>query len=346
MAELSSPEPANTAVAPRAHAPFRSPRIYVVIVLALVVCGIPFLPIANDYVISVVVRALLFIMLGQAWNVIAGFGGLMSLGHGIFFGTSAYLTILLFNHLGISPWIGAWAGVVVSIGLALLIGIITLRSRGIYFALATIVITLAFEKIARYLVGVTGGDAGLALTYLGNAPWAMQFSNPAVHLWISLAVVVIYYIFTRWLAQSPYGLRLQAVRDDEDAAAANGVDVLFVKLSGLSISAGMTALAGTLYAQFYLSIDPTTAYGLFQAIQIKLPALIGGIGTASGPVIGGAVAILLSEVTNWLDSRFHIAGMGIFVYGFALLVVVQYAPRGILGIFSRLPSHGARGEKK
>src|SRR5262249_55454566 len=136
---------------------------------------------------------------------------------GIFFGTSAYVTALLFNYAGITPWIGLWAGVLLAIALSLVIGFITLRSRGVYFALATIVISLGFEKVARFFVGITGGDAGLAVRYLGNAPWAMQFSDPAVFLWMCLALVVAYYLFSRWLAQSGYGLRLQAVRDDEDA---------------------------------------------------------------------------------------------------------------------------------
>ncbi len=297
----------------------------------------------NSYIVSVVVRALIFLMLGQAWNVIAGIGGQLSLGHGVFFGVGAYVTALLFNEAGVTPWIGLWIAALVAAGFAVIIGLATMRSRGVYFALGTVVISLGFEKIARYMVDLTGGDAGLAVNYRGTMPSAMQFREPTAFLWIDLGVVLVYYFFTRWLLRSRFGLQLQAVRDDEHAAAASGVNVLSVKLSGLVISAGMTAIAGALHVQFYLSIDPGTAFGLFQGIQIQLPALIGGLGTALGPVIGGLAATLLSEGTNWGATTLGIQGGDILVYGVVLLLVVLYAPRGIVGLFRRQPRSTGEG---
>ena len=305
----------------------------------LAAASVPFW--ANGYVTSIVVRALIFIMLGQAWNVIAGIGGQLSLGHGVFFGIGAYGTALLFNETGITPWIGLWIAAAAAGLCAVVIGLATMRSRGVYFALGTVVISLGFEKIARFAVDLTGGDAGLAVTYRGTAPAVMQFREPAAFLWIDLAVVLVFFLFTRWLLRSRFGLRLQAVRDDEHAAAASGVSVLGVKLSGLVVSAAMTAVAGALHVQCYLSIDPGTAFGLFQAIQIQLPALIGGLGTAGGPVVGGLVATLLTEGTNYGATLLGVRGGDVLVYGVVLLLVVLYAPRGILGLFRRRAGGGA-----
>jgi branched-chain amino acid transport system permease protein len=274
-------------------------------------------------------------MLGQAWNVIAGLGGQLSLGHGVFFGVAAYAVAFLFNGFGISPWLGLWVAMALSALLALLIGLATFRSRGVYFALATVAISLGFEKVARFLTAYTGGDAGLAVNFRGTAPWAMQFRGPAPFLWMDLVVVVGFYLFTRWLLRSRLGLRLQAVRDDEDAAAASGVDVFATKMVGFAISAAMTGLAGVLHVQFYLAIDPGTAFGLFQAIQIQLPALIGGLGTAAGPILGGAIAILLSEATNWWATVSKLQGADTLVYGVVLLGVVLFAPAGVMGFLRR-----------
>ncbi len=299
------------------------------LVCAVVVAAVASVPTwSNSYIVSVVVRALIFVMLGQAWNVIAGIGGQLSLGHGVFFGVGAYATALLFNQAGITSWIGLWIAALIAAACAVVIGLATMRSRDVYFALGTVVISLDFEKVARFMVDLTGDDAGLAVNYRGTAPAVMQFRDPPpAFLWIDLVVVLAFYLFTRWLLRSPFGLRLQAVRDDEHAAAASGVKVLGVKLSGLVISAMMTAVAGALHVQFYLSIDPGTALGLFQGIQIQLPALIGGLGTALGPVVGSVVATLLSEGTNWGATALGIQGGDILVYGVALLLVVLYAPR-------------------
>jgi branched-chain amino acid transport system permease protein len=315
-------------------------RAVIAAVLAAAVAALPFTPWASPYILSIGVRALLFIMLGQAWNIIAGYGGQLSLGHGVFFGVGAYGTALLFNEAGVTPWVAMFIVAALAVVLAIIVGVSTMRSRGVFFALATIVISLGFEKTARFLVNITGGDAGLAVRFLGDAAWAMQFRTPAAFLWIDLAVVLLYYWISVWLIDSKFGLQLQAVRDDEEAAAASGVNVLAVKLTGLSLSAAMTAVAGTLYVQFYLSIDPGTAFGLFQGIQIQLPALIGGIGTPVGPIIGGAIAIVLSEGTNLFATRIGLEGIDVFVYGLVLLLVVLYAPQGVLRLIRRSTSDG------
>ena len=311
----------------------------------LLVASLPYWPIADDYKLGVLVRLLLFVGLGQAWNIAAGIGGQLSLGHGIFFGIGAYGTALLFNNFGITPWIGAWIAAVGSLFIALVIAAATFRLRGVYFALGTIVISLGFEKLASYAVDLTGGDTGLSVTLQGNAPLLMQWRGPNAFVWLSLGLVSVYYILTRWLLDSRFGLELQAVRDDEVAAAASGIDVLRCKLLGFLLSAGMTSLVGTLYVQFYMTIDPATAFGLSQAIQIQLPSLIGGLGTAAGPLIGGALMIVAGEIANTISTELGLHGVDILAYGLLLMVIVLRAPEGLLHLFSRTSRAGGGSAK-
>src|SRR5215475_3470656 len=300
----------------------------------LLVARLPFLPV-NNYILAATVRALIFISLGQAWNVVAGIGGLLSLGHGVFLGLGCYTTGILFNQYGVPPWLGVWAGVVLSLLVALVMGSMTLRMRGVFFALATVAASLAMVQISRHFVDLTGGADGLALKFFGNSWWAAQSRTPAPFLYAALAFVTLYYWITRWILHSKFGLEMQAVRDDEVAAAAAGVAVFRTKMLGLLVSAAMTALAAGLYMQFYMAIDPEAAFGLSQAIQLQLPALLGGLGTALGPVIGGAVMIFLSEVTNWGSTKLGIEGVDILVYGLLLLIVILRAPNGIVGLVFR-----------
>ena len=300
-----------------------------------VVAALPALPFVNNYLLAATVRALIFIALGQAWNIVAGIGGQLSLGHGVFLGLGCYVTGILFNDLGVPPWIGVWAGALVSLAVALVMGSMTLRMRGVFFALATVAVSLAFDQLARHYVDLTGGDNGLALNFLGNSLWALQSRSPAPFVYAGLGFVIVYYLITQRILASRFGLEMRAVRDDEIAAAAAGVRVFRTKLAGFLVSAAMTALAGGLYMQFYQAIDPESAFGLGQAIQLQLPALIGGLGTAWGPILGGALMIVLSEFTNWGATRLNLIGVDILVYGLVLLIVVLWAPQGVVGVLFR-----------
>ncbi|MGZ5827099.1 MAG: branched-chain amino acid ABC transporter permease [Xanthobacteraceae bacterium] len=303
---------------------------------------LPFLPFVNNYIIAAVVRALIFITLGQAWNVVAGIGGQLSLGHGVFLGIGCYTTGIMINKYGIPPWIGMWVGVLISLVFALVMGAMTLRMRGVFFALATVAVSLAMVQISRHFVDLTGGADGLALKFYGNSLWAFQSRTPAAFLYAGLALMIVYYLISRWILGSKFGLEMMAVRDDEVAAAAAGVAVFRTKIIGFIVSAMMTAVAGTLYMQYYMAIDPEAAFGLSQAIQLQLPALLGGIGTATGPIIGGAIMIFLSEVTNWGSTKLGIEGLDILVYGIMLLVVVLRAPKGVVGLFSKKMQRSVR----
>jgi branched-chain amino acid transport system permease protein len=309
----------------------------------IVVALVPLIPFVNNYIIAAVVRALIFISLGQAWNIVAGIGGQLSLGHGVFLGLGCYTTGILFNRYGIPPWIGGWAAMLLSLAVAFVMGVMTLRMRGVFFALATVAVSLALVQLSRHFVDLTGGADGLALKFVGNSLWAMQARSPVPFLYAALAFVVAYFWITRWILSSSFGLQMQAVRDDEVAAAAAGVAVFRTKLLGFMLSAAMTSLAAVLYLQYYMAIDPEAAFGLAQAIQLQLPALLGGLGTALGPIVGGAVMVFLSEVTNWASTKIGIDGLDVLVYGLMLLIVVLRAPNGIVGlIFKNAVAGGSR----
>ena len=323
-----------------AKAPAATPSLFVradlvLVAVAILVAVLPLTGFANNYLLSAVVRALVFIALGQAWNVVAGIGGLLSLGHGVFLGIGCYTIGILFNRYGLSPWIGVVGGMAVATLVAAAMGALTLRVRGVFFALATVAVSLALVNITRHFVDLTGGSDGLSLQFIGNSLWAAQSRTPLPFVYAGLVLVCVYYLATRWILNSTFGLSLMAVRDDEAAAAASGVAVFRTKMKGLMLSAAMTALAGALYMQFYMAIDPEAAFGLSQAIQLQLPSLLGGIGTALGPIVGGAIMIFLSETTNYVATKAGIEGADILVYGLVLLVVVLKAPKGIVGLFAR-----------
>jgi len=306
-----------------------------------IIALIPLLPFVNNYIIAAMVRALIFIALGQAWNIVAGIGGQLSLGHGVFLGLGCYTTGILFNKFGVPPWIGGFAGTLISLAVALVMGSMTLRMRGVFFALATVAVSLALVQLSRHFVDLTGGADGLALKFVGTSLWAMQSRSPTPFLYAGLAFVVAYYWTTRWLLASRFGLEMRAVRDDEVAAAAAGVAAFRTKLTGFLLSAALTSVAAVLYIQYYMAIDPEAAFGLSQAIQLQLPALLGGLGTALGPVIGGALMIFLSEITNWGSTKIGVEGLDILAYGLMLLVVILRAPKGLIGLIVRDAARGA-----
>src|SRR5262249_6293873 len=241
----------------------------------------------------------------------------------------------LFNQYGIPPWLGVWGGVVLSLLVALVMGSMTLRMRGVFFALATVAASLAMVQISRHFVDLTGGADGLALKFFGNSWWAAQSRTPTPFVYASLAIVTLYYWITRWILNSKFGLEMQAVRDDEGAAAAAGVAGVRTKMPVLLVSAAIAAFAASLDMHVYMARDREGAFGHSQAMQLQLPALIGGLGTAWGPIIGGAIMIFLSEVTNWGGTKVGISGIDILVYGLMLLVVVLYAPKGVVGTLLR-----------
>jgi branched-chain amino acid transport system permease protein len=292
------------------------------------------LGVSANTVLNFLVFTLIIAIAAQGWNILGGYGGQLSFGHAAFFGTGAYATAVLQVHLGLNAWIAFAIGIGAGAVVGLVIGFLSFRSglRGSYFAL----ITLAFAEVLRIVANasaVTGGAAGI-LIKLDVRPANFQFHSRAAFFWIALAIVAVVLLVTRWLEHSRFGAQLMAVRENEDAARALGVDALRVKLGAITLSAAVTAAAGGLYAQYFLYLDAAIAYGVWISVEALLAPIVGGIGTVFGPLIGALALHGLGNLTSLMAGR--IPGIDLVVYGALLVLVVAFAPNGLLGLVRRL----------
>ena len=291
---------------------------------------------ASNVVLNVLIVALLIALAGPGWNVLGGYGGQYSFGHAAFFGTGAYLTAILQTRYGVNAW-GAFAlGIMGGALIGAAIGAVTFRSglRGSYFAL----VTLAFAEVLRILASVapiTGAGVGILIP-LDLRPQAFQFQSRAPFYWIVLALVAGSLIIVHRIEQSRFGAWLVAVRENEDAASALGVDATRIKVAATAISAAITAAAGGFYAQYFLFIDSGIAFGPWISIEALLAPIVGGIGTAFGPLLGAFVVKALGELAKLATG--DAPGLDLVIYGSVLVLIVAFAPRGIVGLLADLRS--------
>jgi len=289
--------------------------------------------VASGFLLNLAIMVLYTTLLGQAWNLLAGFGGQYSFGHALFFGTGAYASAALQVHLGLNAWLALPVAVALGAAAGLLVGALSFRYglRGSYFAL----VTLAFAEVFRILansVAFTGGGVGLLLPLKESAA-DMQFAGKAGFLHLILALVLAGFLVSWWLKRSRFGAWLAAVRDGEDSAAALGVDVFRVKLAAIAMSAALMAAGGVFYVQYFHYIDPHIAYGPAVSVEALLGPIVGGLGTVFGPLLGAAVLQLLGEATRNLAG--DVPGLSLVVYGLALVGMVMFLPRGLAGLFGR-----------
>ncbi len=297
--------------------------------LALVLASLPWWALTNPYYIGIAITALTFVALALAWNIISGIGGQLSLGHGAYFGLGAYTSTLLLVRLGVTPWIGMIAGALVAAGFGVCLGFPAFRLKGVYFKLVTFVSALILEIICRSWSDFTGGDPGLQVPLLRHAPGMYQFGSPVPYFYIILLIASLYFLLTRWVLRSRFGYYLQALRDDQVASEVLGINTLFMKLSGFALSASLTALVGTFYAQYVLFIDPASTFGMFVSVKIALSSIVGGAGTLWGPVIGGLLLIPVAEVGN-AQFAGTLTGVDVVLYSVVLIVSAIYLPRGLV----------------
>jgi len=303
-----------------------------IIGFAVLAATLPLL-VQGGVLLNSAVFMLIICLAAQGWNILGGYGGQYSFGHAAFFGTAAYATAILQVRFGVNPYLGFLAGIAAAAAVGWVIGFLSFRSglRGSYFAL----VTLAFAEVFRVLANasdVTGGAAG-TLIKLDVRPGNFQFESRAVFYWIALGLVVAALFATRALERSRLGAQLVAVRENENAALALGVDALGVKLAAITLSAAITGAAGALYAQYFLYLDANIAYGTWISVEALLAPIIGGAGTVFGPVIGGIVLHGLSEFTRMLVGR--IPGLDVVIFGVLLILVVRFPPRDIPGLLRR-----------
>jgi branched-chain amino acid transport system permease protein len=284
----------------------------------------------SGVVLNLTMMALYGCLMAQSWNMLGGYGGQFSFGHALFFGTGAYLQAIAQVQWHLNPWLALPLAILAASAVGLFFGALSFRYglRGSYFAL----VTLAFAEVFRILslsVPFTGGGVGMMVALREGAA-NMQFADRRGFVWLALGLVTLGLLATTWLRHSRLGARLQAVRDNEDAARAIGVDPFRVKLGAIGLSAAFMGAAGAFYVQVFQYIDPGIAYGPHTSIEALVAAIVGGLGTLWGPVLGAVALHLLADFTRNLFGA--LPGINMVIYGCVLIAIVMFAPRGILGV--------------
>ena len=303
--------------------------------LALLAAALAPVGISSKFYLDVLTLIFFTAYIGQSWNILGGYAGQFSFGGVMFFGTGAYTSSILLVTFGIPPLIGIFVAVLMGAFLGFLVGYLSFRSglRGSYFAL----ITLAFAELLRVLansVEFTGGGVGLFLTYAPGLK-NLQFVSPTGFYYFSLFLLVISLAIALWLERSRFGAQLIAIRENEEAAEALGIDTLKCKLYAIMIMGGMGGAAGTFYAQKYLYIDPPISYSIALSVEMLLVSIVGGLGTVFGPLIGSVVLHVVNEVArHFIDTP----GLSLIVYGVILIFIISYLPNGLVGLFRKTRS--------
>lgn len=283
-------------------------------------CLLAPLVIHQDYWLSVLFRVALFAALGMAWNLVGGYTGQLSLGHAAFFGIGAYGLPLFHDKLGVPLGLALVLGIVTAVAAAAVIGRVSFRLRGPYFALATIAFAEVLRHVAKNLEEVTNGDVGLQVPALFETHRTVWFYLSAVMLSAAM------FTTTALILRSRFGYALQAVREDEDTTMACGIDAARTKLVAFMISAAFTALGGALYASQFFFIVPDQVLAIDLSERPAIHAMLGGAGTLGGPIVG---AILLETAQELFKTWFHEAHQ--LIYGVLLVLVVLFLPEGIVG---------------
>ena len=282
----------------------------------------------SSYAVTVFIFIFFYGYLGQAWNVLGGYAGQLSAGHAAFVGVGGYATTLLSMHWGLSPWIGMLVGGVLAAALGAVIGGLGFRFglRGFYFVL----LTVAFAEVCRIVTLNTeamGGALGLYITFTGN-PWQLQFQDNRAYYYLALALMLLATGVVALVERSRLGAYLVAIREDEDAAEALGVDTFRYKLCAIVLSAFLTGLGGAFYANYLFSLQPNAVFGIPLSVDIIIRPVVGGAGTLLGPLVGSLIISPLAEVARLYFTRPGWTGLHLVVYGVLLVGTVLFLPQG------------------
>jgi branched-chain amino acid transport system permease protein len=309
--------------------------------LALLALALLVLPaFASNYVMSVATLILFFAFTGQAWNVMMGFAGQLSLGHSLYVGVGAYAAAGLFFHYGLGPWAGLWLAIVLCVLLGAAIGFLAFRFgiSGVYFALLTIAFA-EFTRIGFDHIDWLGGPGGLFIKVAQRDQIdLLNFRGPpAMYYYAMLALAAGALALCAWLLRSRAGYYWQAIRENEEAAQALGINTFRWKMLAVILSAAMTAVSGVFFAFYYNNLFPEQIFHISRSIEIILGPIIGGIGTLFGPILGAAVLALLADGITELMTAFgiEIPGVKQVFYGIVLLAVIMFLPNGIWPTLAR-----------
>lgn len=285
--------------------------------------------VSSGVTLNFVMMALYAALLAQAWNILGGYGGQFSFGHALFFGTGAYVQAIAQMQAGVNPWLALPLSALASAGVGLFVGALSFRYglKGSYFAL----VTLAFAEVFRIValsVPFTGAGVGLMVP-LREGFANMQFGSKHGYAFLILVLVVLALSVTCWLQHSRFGAYLQAVRDNENAAQASGVDPFRIKLGAIALSGAFMGAGGAFYVQVFQYLDPGIAYGAHTSVEALVGAIVGGMGTLWGPVLGALALHALADLTRNLFGQ--LPGINMVIYGTVLVLMVMFAPRGLSG---------------
>ncbi|MBI2207054.1 MAG: branched-chain amino acid ABC transporter permease [Candidatus Rokubacteria bacterium] len=296
---------------------------------ALAVLGLLALPLTlSSYALTIFIFIFFYAFLGQAWNIVGGYAGQLSAGHAAFVGIGGYTAAMLSIEHGVTPWIGMFAGAVLAGALGALIGYLGFRFglRGFYFVL----LTVAFAEVCRILVSnidAVGGALGLYITFTGN-PRHFQFQDQRAYYYIALALMLLATGIAALIERRRFGIYLRAIREDEMAAEAAGVDAFRYKMFAMIVSSSLTGLGGTFYAFYLFSLQPNTVFGIPLSVEIIIRPIIGGTGTLVGPILGSFILTPLGELSRHYLGQSGLHGAHLVAYGLLLIAVVLFLPNG------------------
>ena len=286
----------------------------------------------RPFELRMMVVIFLYAMLGHGWNILGGYAGQISVGHGLFFGLGAYTSTVLSLKLGLNPWFGMAAGGAVAAAAGVLVGIPCFRLKGHYFVIATLVVAeSAFQLFTAW--DWVGGAMGLQLPMQEQGLLNLQFHrNKVPYYYIALGMLAAVTALVWWLEHSRFGYILRALRDDEEAARSLGFSPASYKLLAMALSAGIVGIGGVFFAQYVLFIDPFSVLALSFSVVIALIPILGGAGTVAGPILGAVVLVPISEYSRVLFSGTG-RNVDLLIYGFLIMLISVYRPDGLAGLF-------------
>jgi len=305
------------------------PGVDFYVLLALTVIPILMaMSVKDKFYLHVLIMMLFYAAASSAWNIVGGFAGQLSLGHAAFFGIGAYTSTLLFVDWGVSPWIGMLIGALIATAVGAAIGYPSFRLRGPFFTLVTIAFAQVLRILATSFRDITRGSIGISVPFRPSFQ-NFVFREPADYAYVALAFMLMVILVSMWVERSRLGYYLAALRENEDAAQALGINTARYKLMAVVISAFLTSLAGSFYAQYIAYIEPFATFSLDFSVLLAMMSIIGGVGTVWGPVAG---AFLVTPLQELLRARLggELQGLHLVVYGTVLIVVVILLPQGIV----------------
>jgi branched-chain amino acid transport system permease protein len=321
----------------------RARAILVILGVALVIA--PF--VASDYALSVLILCLYFAFVGQAWNVMMGFAGQLSLGHSLYVGLGAYVSAMFFVKFGVNPWVGAIGAIAACTVAGAIIGFLAFRFGvgGVYFAILTIAFA-EFTRIGFDHLTWLGGSGGLFIPVENRATSDVLRlrGSPAMFYYVALALALSALVASKLLLASRLGYYWRAIRENEEAAQALGINTFRYKMIAVMLSAAMTAVAGVFFAFYYNTLFPEQIFSMSRSIEIILGPIIGGLGTLGGPIVGAFVLTPLADLVTDVLQALDIDKPGVkqVFYGLCLLIVVVFLPHGIWPAIARRLGFGPR----